>query len=56
MNRLTLRRWVFSPVTSWQAGRLVRLTAVDHDTAWVGLRIAAHPDEVVWAAKRDAGR
>ncbi|WP_329112879.1 hypothetical protein [Streptomyces sp. NBC_01465] len=51
MNQLAKRRWIFSPITSWQARRLSRLTGIDHNAAWVKLRTATHPDEAVAYAK-----
>ncbi|WHM41112.1 hypothetical protein [Streptomyces sp. BPTC-684] len=45
MNQLTRRRWIWSPITSWQARRLSRVTGVDQDAAWVKLRTATHPEE-----------
>lgn len=40
-----MRRWLWSPITSWQARQLSRLTGLAHDTAWVRLRSATHPEE-----------
>uniref|UniRef100_UPI002F90F35D hypothetical protein n=1 Tax=Streptomyces sp. NBC_01553 TaxID=2975877 RepID=UPI002F90F35D len=51
MNQLTRRRWIFSPITSWQARRLSRLTGIDHDTAWIKLRTTTHPEEAVYARR-----
>ncbi|MFD5065396.1 hypothetical protein [Streptomyces sp. NPDC058394] len=45
MNQLTRRRWLWSPITSWQARRLSRVTGLDHEAAWVSLRTATHPEE-----------
>ncbi|MGW0669828.1 hypothetical protein [Streptomyces sp. NPDC002746] len=58
MNQLTRRRWIYSPITSWQARRLSRMTGISHDAAWVKLRITTHPEEAVYArplpGERDA--
>ncbi|MFJ8015000.1 tetratricopeptide repeat protein [Streptomyces sp. NPDC096339] len=48
-NGLTRRRWIWSPITSWQARRLARLTGVDRNAAWVKLRVTTHPEEAVLA-------
>ena len=45
MNQLRWRRWIYSPVTSWQARRLSRETGVDHEAAWIRVRTATHPME-----------
>ncbi|MFJ8133063.1 hypothetical protein [Streptomyces hydrogenans] len=45
MNQLRRRRWIWSPITSWQARRLARVTGVDFDDAWVEIRLTTHPDE-----------
>ncbi|MEV5605703.1 hypothetical protein AB0L33_30120 [Streptomyces sp. NPDC052299] len=55
MNQLTRRRWIFSPITSWQARRLSRTTGIDHNAAWVKLRTATHPEEAVYASRRLPG-
>lgn len=55
MNRLTRRRWIFSPITSWQARRLSRTTGIDHGAAWVKLRTTTHPEEAVYAPRRLSG-
>ncbi|MFC9816095.1 hypothetical protein ACFVJM_29010 [Streptomyces virginiae] len=58
MNRLTRRRWLLAPVISWQAWRLSRKTGITFDAAWIKLRTANHPDEIVYAhrlrGRRDA--
>ncbi|MFE9238018.1 hypothetical protein [Streptomyces sp. NPDC007007] len=58
MNQLTGRRWMYSPITSWQARKLSRMTGFDHDAAWVKLRTTTHPEEAVYASplpgERDA--
>ncbi|MEV0580932.1 hypothetical protein [Streptomyces sp. NPDC050392] len=56
MNRLTRRRWIFSPITSWQARRLSRMTGIGHEAAWVKLRTTTHPDEAVYADRRLSGK
>ncbi|MFK8905896.1 hypothetical protein [Streptomyces sp. YS-3] len=45
MNQLTRRRWIWSPITSWQARRISRLTGLPHDEAWLKLRATTHPEE-----------
>ncbi|MFC4883719.1 hypothetical protein ACFPK5_00725 [Streptomyces beijiangensis] len=55
MNQLTRRRWIFSPITSWQARRLSRMTGMDHNAAWVKLRTATHPDEAAGYGRRLPG-
>lgn len=51
MNQLTRRRWLLSPVISWQAWRLSRKTGTTFDAAWVKLRTANYPEELVYARR-----
>ncbi|MFE1270967.1 hypothetical protein [Streptomyces sp. NPDC058757] len=53
MNQLRRRRWIWSPITSWQARRLARVTGVDFDDAWVEIRLTTHPDERHFALAHD---
>ncbi|MFB7583172.1 MULTISPECIES: hypothetical protein [Streptomyces] len=53
MNQLRRRRWIWSPITSWQARRLARVTGVDFDDAWVEIRLTTHPDERHFALAYD---
>lgn len=48
--RLTLMRCLLSPVTSWQAHRMVRASGgrMDFDVAWRRIRLARHPDELAY--------
>lgn len=49
MNQLRWRRWIYSPITSWQARRLSRETGIDREDAWLQVRTATHPVEaMVW--------
>jgi hypothetical protein len=49
MNQLRRRRWLYSPITSWQAWRLSREIGIDQEAAWVKVRTATHPAEAaVW--------
>ncbi|MFD6348206.1 hypothetical protein ACFWF9_26305 [Streptomyces roseolus] len=45
LRRLRRRRWIWSPITSWQARRVARISGVDFDDAWVEIRLTTHPDE-----------
>ncbi|MEU2549564.1 hypothetical protein ABZ618_29745 [Streptomyces roseolus] len=45
LRRLRRRRWIWSPITSWQARRVARVSGVDFDDAWVEIRLTTHPDE-----------
>ncbi|MEU9032669.1 hypothetical protein AB0D46_35220 [Streptomyces sp. NPDC048383] len=49
MNQLTRRRWIFTPVISWHARRLSRRTGITFDDAWVKIRTAFYPEELVYA-------
>ncbi|MFD4376986.1 hypothetical protein [Streptomyces sp. NPDC058486] len=53
MKHLRRRRWIWSPITSWQARRLARVTGVDVDDAWVEIRLTTHPDERHFALAHD---
>ncbi|MEU3609606.1 hypothetical protein AB0E83_29820 [Streptomyces sp. NPDC035033] len=53
MKQLRRRRWIWSPITSWQARRLARVTGVDFDDAWVEIRLTTHPDERHFALAHD---
>lgn len=53
---LRRKRWLYSPITSWQARRLAKTTGMDHDTAWEEIRTATHPEEAVYVQrKRSSG-
>lgn len=54
MNQLQRRRWLLSPITSWQARRLAKKTGIGQDEAWRKLRVVTHPDEVPWSGKPGA--
>ncbi|MFH8574580.1 hypothetical protein [Streptomyces zaomyceticus] len=45
MKQLGQRRWIWSPITSWQARRLSRVTGMGLDEAWVEIRLTTHPEE-----------
>lgn len=51
MNQLTLNRWILTPVTSWRAWRLSRTTDLTFSAAWVKVRTATYPDEVLYALR-----
>ncbi|MFG3187917.1 hypothetical protein [Streptomyces omiyaensis] len=53
MKQLRRRRWIWSPITSWQARRLARVTGMDVDDAWVEIRLTTHPDERHFALAHD---
>ncbi|MEW1698358.1 hypothetical protein ACIQCR_19690 [Streptomyces sp. NPDC093249] len=53
MKPLREHRWIWSPITSWQARRLSRVTGVDLDEAWVRIRLTTHPEESHLALTRD---
>ncbi|MEU3400087.1 hypothetical protein ACVW0K_001019 [Streptomyces filamentosus] len=53
MKHLRRRRWIWSPITSWQARRLTRVTGADFDDAWVEIRLTTHPDERHFALAHD---
>ncbi|MDX2296865.1 MULTISPECIES: hypothetical protein [Streptomyces] len=53
MKQLRRRRWIWSPITSWQARRLARMTGVAFDEAWVEIRLTTHPDERHFALAHD---
>lgn len=53
MKQLRRRRWIWSPITSWQARRLARVTGADVDEAWVEIRLTTHPDERHFALAHD---
>ncbi|MFD8015209.1 hypothetical protein [Streptomyces sp. NPDC058955] len=53
MKQLRRRRWIWSPITSWQARRLARVTGADFDEAWVEIRLTTHPDERHFALAHD---
>ncbi|MGW6413063.1 hypothetical protein ACWF95_38955 [Streptomyces vinaceus] len=49
-----LARWVFSPVTTRRADRLMAACpAMDAETAWRIARVADHPDEAVYLHPKD---
>ncbi|MFG3043101.1 hypothetical protein ACGFYZ_40015 [Streptomyces sp. NPDC048330] len=56
MNQLTRRRWILSPVISWQAWRLSRKTGIGFDAAWIKLRTANYPEELVYAHRLRGGQ
>jgi hypothetical protein len=49
MNQLRMRRWLLSPVISFQAWRLSRRTGEDQEAAWVKVRTTTHPEEAPYA-------
>lgn len=53
----SVSRWLFAPITTWRARRLVRDTDMDPDTAWRTVRITDHPNELPFAVyeKNDPG-
>ncbi|MFF2778355.1 hypothetical protein ACFVU3_25975 [Streptomyces sp. NPDC058052] len=53
MKQLRRRRWIWSPITSWQARRLARVAGVAFDDAWVEIRLTTHPDERHFALAHD---
>ncbi|MFI8512020.1 hypothetical protein ACIGHB_12920 [Streptomyces sp. NPDC085460] len=53
MKQLRRRRWIWSPITSWQARRLARVTGAPFDDAWVEIRLTTHPDERHFALAHD---
>ncbi|MBP2586887.1 hypothetical protein J3A78_007365 [Streptomyces sp. PvR006] len=53
MKQLGRRRWIWSPITSWQARRLSRMSGVSLDEAWVRIRLTTHPEESHLALTRD---
>ncbi|MER5966627.1 hypothetical protein [Streptomyces sp. NPDC002057] len=53
MKPLGHRRWIWSPITSWQARRLSRVTGLPVDEAWVRIRLTTHPEESPLALTRD---
>ncbi|MFH8727035.1 hypothetical protein [Streptomyces termitum] len=53
MKHLRRRRWIWSPITSWQARRLARVTGAEFDDAWVEIRLTTHPDERHFALAHD---
>ncbi|WP_328490676.1 hypothetical protein [Streptomyces zaomyceticus] len=53
MKQLGRRRWIWSPITSWQARRLFRVTGMSLDEAWVKIRLTTHPEESHLALTRD---
>ncbi|MGW4052407.1 hypothetical protein ACWENA_16390 [Streptomyces sp. NPDC004779] len=53
MKQLRRRRWIWSPITSWQARRLARVTGARFDDAWVEIRLTTHPDERHFALAHD---
>lgn len=54
MKQLGRRRWIWSPITSWQARRLSRVTGMCLDEAWVKIRLTTHPEESHLALARAA--
>ncbi|MET8507511.1 hypothetical protein ACF065_25035 [Streptomyces sp. NPDC015232] len=53
MKQLGRRRWLWSPITTWQARRLSRKTGIDVDEAWTRIRLTTHPEESHFALARD---
>ncbi|MFJ9482669.1 hypothetical protein ACIRRI_48265 [Streptomyces mirabilis] len=51
---LRRKRWLFAPITSWQARRLAKTTGMDHDTAWQEIRTVTHPDEAVYKRREQS--
>ncbi|MCM2394423.1 hypothetical protein [Streptomyces albipurpureus] len=52
MSQLRRRRWLYSPITSWQARHIARVTGTDHDAAWEKIRTTTHPEEAVFHKRR----